>query len=278
MATTKSKDKGILGTIVTWKVPANVQYETLRLGLQKAKLDPELVRELAPYYALCRALADMRKGRVIRKLRTEDKIVHFQLTRETIGDTEATYDKEAEVSLNTKTGELTCAHRMIKQKAEELIAIHTNKRKASDVSNLMFRIYKSNDSDLIAIREQGGAYFVPDSQKEMVEKTKILFSIIGGNFRQFEVRLGAADTAESVAESMADYFRELVEDFKFSINRVAFTRGSVGENRMAQIAAMRQKLDLYRGLLRGHADHIADVIDGANKDLMRKIAESETEE
>jgi hypothetical protein len=278
MATTKSKDKGILGTIVTWKVPANVQYETLRLGLQKAKLDPELVRELAPYYALCRALADMRKGRVIRKLRTEDKIVHFQLTRETIGDTEATYDKEAEVSLNTKTGELTCAHRMIKQKAEELIAIHTNKRKASDVSNLMFRIYKSNDSDLIAIREQGGAYFVPDSQKEMVEKTKVLFSIIGGNFRQFEVRLGAADTAESVAESMADYFKELVEDFKFSINRVQFTRGSVGENRMEQIAAMRQKLDLYRGLLRGHADHIADVIDGANKDLMRKIAESETEE
>jgi hypothetical protein len=278
MATKAKNEKGILGTIVTWKVPANVQYETLRLGLQKAKLDPELVRELAPYYALCRALADMRKGRVIRKLRTEDKIVHFQLTKETVGDTEATYDKEAEVSLNTKTGELTCAHRMIKQKAEELIAIHTNKRKASDVSNLMFRIYKSNDSDLIAIREQGGAYFVPDSQKEMVEKTKILFSIIGGNFRQFEVRLGAADTAESVAESMADYFRELVEDFKFSINRVAFTRGSVGENRMAQIAAMRQKLDLYRGLLRGHADHIADVIDGANKDLMRKIAESETEE
>jgi hypothetical protein len=278
MATKAKNEKGILGTIVTWKVPANVQYETLRLGLQKAKLDPELVRELAPYYALCRALADMRKGRVIRKLRTEDKIVHFQLTKETVGDTEATYDKEAEVSLNTKTGELTCAHRMIKQKAEELIAIHTNKRKASDVSNLMFRIYKSNDSDLIAIREQGGAYFVPDSQKEMVEKTKVLFSIIGGNFRQFEVRLGAADTAESVAESMADYFKELVEDFKFSINRVQFTRGSVGENRMEQIAAMRQKLDLYRGLLRGHADHIADVIDGANKDLMRKIAESETEE
>jgi hypothetical protein len=277
MATKAKNEKGILGTIVTWKVPANVQYETLRLGLQKAKLDPELVRELAPYYALCRALADMRKGRVIRKLRTEDKIVHFQLTKETVGDTEATYDKEAEVSLNTKTGELTCAHRMIKQKAEELIAIHTNKRKASDVSNLMFRIYKSNDSDLIAIREQGGAYFVPDSQKEMVEKTKVLFSIIGGNFRQFEVRLGAADTAESVAESMADYFKELVEDFKFSINRVQFTRGSVGENRMEQIAAMRQKLDLYRGLLRGHADHIADVIDGANKDLMRKIAESETE-
>lgn len=280
MKRTKNTDDkgGILGTIITWRVPTNVKFKLLKRGLRKSGLDEGLVRDLAPYHALTRALNDMRKGRVIRKLRREGPEYVFQLTREHLDEKEATYEKEAILRLDASTGALRCKDKGIKQQAEELLEDHLNKRMASDISTLMFRIYKDHSGDLIAIREQGGAYFVPRTHRRLVEQTRTLFDTIGGRLRSFDVRLGSDDTKESVAESMSDYFKQLVQQFKDSCENIdGTTRSDVAERRMQSVADLRSKLELYRGLLSGYADQIADVISDANDDLMRKLAQGAKE-
>lgn len=273
--TTKSTSSGLLGTIVTWKVPTSVPFEKLREGLDIAGLDPDMAQTLAPYYALCRALNDMKKGRVIRKLRREDNKIFFQLTREHLDPQEATYRREAELSIDANTGVIECLKPRIKQKAEELLIKHQANRTASDVTYLLFRIYKIHSADLIAIREQGGVYFVPKEYAKLVRQTRTLLDAIGGKLRTFDIRLGSDDTAESVAESMSEYFEGLVEEFKESCESVtAETRTDVQERRWDTVAGLKQKMELYRGLLSGYADHIGDVIGEAEAELMNKLAET----
>ncbi len=263
---------GLLGTIVTWKVPTSVPFETLRKGLGEAGLDPDMAQELAPYYALCRALNDMKKGRVIRKLRREDNKIFFQLTREHLDPQEATYRREAQLSIDTNTGVIECLKPRIKQKAEDLLAEHQATRTASDVTYLLFRIYKIHEADLIAIREQGGAYFVPKDYAKLVRQTRALLDAIGGKLRTFDVRLGSDDTAESIAESMSDHFEGLVEQFKESCESITTeTRTDVQTRRWETVAGLKQKMELYRGLLSGYADHIGDVIEDAEKELIHKL-------
>lgn len=274
MATATNKKDGILGNIVTWRVPETVSFDTLKRGLVDAGLDPDLVKELAPYNALTRALNEMKKGRVIRKLRREDRKIFFQITKEFLSDVEAVYEKETDLAIDADSGVLFCDNIAIKEQAQKLINAHMQKRLASDVASLMFRIYKKYDGDLISIREQGGAYFVPDSHTGLVDQSRKLFNTIGGKLRTFEVRLGAADTAQSVAESMSEYFEGLVTQFKDSCKDVDLSRSNVSEARIGKIADLRRKLELYRGLLQGYSSHIADVIDDANQDLMRQMAKA----
>ncbi len=272
MNRTNKSTSGLLGTIVTWKVPTAVPFEKLRDGLDMAGLDPDMAQELAPYHALCRALNDMKKGRVIRKLRREDNKIFFQLTREHLDPQEATYRREAELSIDSTTGVIECLKPRIKQKAEDLLIEHRANRTASDVTYLLFRIYKTHAADLIAIREQGGAYFVPKDYAKLVRQTRTLLDAIGGKLRTFDVRLGSDDTAESVAESMSEHFEGLVEQFKESCENVTTeTRTDVQERRWGTVAELKQKMELYRGLLSGYADHIGDVIEEAEKDLIHKL-------
>lgn len=267
-----SSTSGLLGTIVTWRVPTSVPFTTLRKGLDEAGLDPDMAQELAPYYALCRALNDMKKGRVIRKLRREDNKIYFQLTREHLDPQEATYRKEAELSIDADTGVIECLKPRIKQKAEDLLAEHQATRNASDITYLLFRIYKAHAADLIAIREQGGAYFVPKEHGKVIRQTRTLLDAIGGKLRTFDVRLGSEDTAESVAGSMSEYFEGLVEQFKESCESITTeTRTDVQTRRWEVVAELKQKMELYRGLLSGYADHIGDVIGEAEKELIRKL-------
>ena len=266
---------GLLGTIVTWRVPTQVPFTTVRTALTEAGLDPDMMKELAPYYALCRALNEMKKGRVIRKLRKDDNKVFFQLTREHLDPMEATYRRETELSIDTQTGVIGCSKERIRNKARELLEEHQANRTASDITYLLFRIYKTHAADLIAIREQGGAYFVPNEYSELVRQTRVLLDGIGGKLRTFDIRLGSDDTAESVAESMSEYFEGLVEQFKETCENITAETGTVVQTRRwDEVAALKMKMELYKGLLSGYADHIGDVIGDAEKELMDKLATS----
>lgn len=267
---------GQLGTIVSWRVPQEVSYDLLQNALISAGLDPELASELAPAHALRRALREMKQGRVIRKLRREDNLLFFQFTREHLDEREIQYEKEAELSLDVHTGLVSCDVHEIRDEAVRLLKEHQAKRLTADMTRLLHRVYAAYSADLIPIREQGGAYFVPDMHADLVQQTAKFLDRIGGRMRSFAVRLGSADTAEAVAESMSDYLTQMIQEFRASCEGVDGTsRRDTKERRMGSIAEMRRKLELYRGLLAGYAEHITESINAAEEELLRKLAQGE---
>lgn len=266
-------DDGQLGWIVSWKVPAQISLEHLYQALTAAGLDLALAGDMRNEHALRRALRDMNESRVIRKLRREEGHVYFQFTHEFLGEREIHYNREAELCLNTETGVVTADVGEIATQAQLLLNEHLGKRMTSDLTRLVQRIYEAAKADLIPIREQGFAYFVPATHDELVEKSRQFLDAIGGKLRSFAVRLGSAETSASVAESMADYFLDMVHEFRETCAGLSLeSRVDVRGRRLAAIGEMRSKLECYRGLLAGLAERITGEITDAERALLEALS------
>lgn len=267
---------GQLGQIVTWRVPAQVSLADLRAALTAAGLDPDLAGDLHPQHVLSRALRDMRTGRVIAKLqRVDDDHVRFQITRQHVDAAGATYQREALVQLNIHTRAIVADDSDIERQARELVDEHAAKRLTNDVSRLIQRLYDSRRADLIAIREQGGAYFVPESHRALVDATRTLLAAIGGRLQSFAVRLGCADTAESVASALSDHLSAMVAELREQCaGLTADSRADVIARRTARIAELRRRLECYRGLLGAYTEQVGSAIDDTERSLLAAIAQS----
>lgn len=272
MSDETTTDHGQLGWIVSWKVPSEVPLSALRSALVSAGMDTDLAGDMTTQNALRRALREMNQDRVIRKLRAEGEKVYFQITHEEKTDTKIEYWREAEVCLD-EHGNVTCDVPALADEAKALLQSHLCKRLTTDLTRLLQKVFDKRQADLVPIREQGGAYFVPEHCRELVEQSRTLLTAIGGKLRSFAVRLGCGDTKASVAESLSNYLAELVGEFRESLDGVsAETRGDVLERRSGRISDLRQKLSTYRGLLSGYADVISADIDAADQQLAAAIA------
>lgn len=268
-----SEATGQLGTIVSWRVPKEVTIAELRDGLKTAGIDPAMAADMNPQNALKRALREMKEGRVIRQLRREGDLVWFQFTQEHLGKTEVTYNKEAELSLNTETGAVYCSVLELQQEATRLLEEHKGKRLTSDLTRLVQRVYDEKAADLIPIREQGGAYFVPEMHREVVDKSRTLLSEIGGSLRSFDVRLGSADTSASVAESLNEYLLSMIDDFEKSCEEVTGdSTERVINNRKGSAAEIRQRMECYQGILGAWSDSLKKRLQDSETELLKKIA------
>lgn len=267
------EQNGQLGTIVSWRVPKEVPIQALRDSLRSAGLDEALAGDMEPRNALRRALRDMKEGRVIRKLRQDGDCLYFQFTREFLDEREITYVKETELCLDEPTGAVSCEVAEIEQTASKLLAEHIAKRLTSDLTRLIQKLYEARGADLIPIRPQGGAYFVPEVHVDLVKSTKMLLDAIGGKLHPWAVRLGCGDTKESVADVMAEYLTELITEFRASCEDVnGGSRKDVQLRRQERVSELRQKLEMYRGLLGAFAEKIGGVINKAEEDLLKKLA------
>ncbi len=264
---------GQLGQIVTWRVPTQVPASTLRSALVAAGLDPELAGDLHPRHVLSRALRDMRAGRVITRLRRLDEDhVTFQITREHVDSAAATFEREAAVRLDLRTGVVTADDSAIEAQARALVAEHAAKRLTSDLSRLIQRLFDSRRADLVPLRAQGGAYFVPDAHRALVDSVRALLITIGGRLQSFSVRLGCADTAESVAQTLAEHLLTLTTELREQCAGItADTRADVVARRAARITELRRRLDCYRGLLGTLADGVSQTIDETETALLAAI-------
>lgn len=275
---TNTNNAGQLGQIVAWRVPQSVSIDRLRSALSAAGLDPDLAGDLHPQHVLARALRDMRAGRVIARLqRVDADRVRFQLTREHVGADGATYWREAVVELDLRTQAVTADDPDIEEQAHRLVAEHAAKRLTTDVSRMIQRIYDTHCAELVPIREQGGAYFVPQQHQALVDATRTLLAQIGGRLQSFAVRLGCADTAESVASALADHLTGMVTELREQCASVtADSRADVIERRMARIAELRRRLDCYRGILGAYVGTVDAAITDTEQALLAAIAQPAT--
>lgn len=271
MTEEQNTDAGQLGWIVSWKVPSEVPLSVLRDALRAAGMDTDLAGDMSTQNALRRALRDMNESRVIRKLRADGDNIYFQITHEEKTDTKIEYWREAEVCLEG-CGNVTCDVPELADEARMLLGQHLAKRLTTDLTSLLKRVFDKRKADLVPIRDQGGAYFVPEHCQELVDQSRDFLNAIGGKLRSFAVRLGCGDTKASVAESLSKYLADLVGEFRESIAGIDGGKSYLIERRAGRVAELRQKLSTYRGLLSGYADVLSADIDAADKQLAAAIA------
>jgi len=254
-----------LGTIASWISPKD-QSEVVAVwnALRNAGLDPAIMKEMSPIVAFNRAMKDMSKQRIIRRVERKKNIERFQFTREFLDSGELRYTKECDVVLDKATGAVTSENFEIQSAAQKLLNDHRSVRDSADITRMIQRIFKLSKGDLVPIRQQGGCYFVPESNTDILTKVRAVLKELKGELREWSISSASPETRATVAVDMSQYMFGLIEDLEAKCKTInEETRPDVLERRFEEIALISSKLDANHSLMENFATLIRDKLNGA---------------
>lgn len=260
------------GCIVSWRSPKSLSLSKLRAALNSNGFDKDLAKDMAPRSAFARAAKQMDDDRIIRKVQEESDEIEFQFTKEYLAQGELKYDREFSLFLHKEKGTVRCENADMQQEAQRLVDHHIETREAGDVTRLVQKIFESKGGDLIPIREQGGAYFVPPAHQQVVSATKDLLQDIGGKLTVWTLSMGSTETKAAVSEATLSHMLSEVDEFRSTIENIdTDSKPAVVQRRIDRIALLRHKLASYGPLLMGLAAEVQSAIDSAEKSLNQKV-------
>lgn len=264
-----------VGFIVSWKVPATVELETLREALSGAGLAAhDLAPDLKPAQLVARSagfIAKLTSDSSARKLARPVSHTARQITREEMSDDKLMYTREASIELAPSGHTLQCDDpELAKMLPETTKTVHAT-RTASDVTRIVQKIVEEAGSDLIPVRAQGGAYFVPSGHGIITRVAKFL-EAVGGELSTFACTLGHG-TDESVSLTISEYLIKQIEELQESIDALneKGIRSDVKNRRLSRVAELKEKIGTYASLLTTGTEKLREELERAELTLLAKL-------
>ncbi|CAN5863501.1 hypothetical protein BH11GEM2_BH11GEM2_40820 [soil metagenome] len=264
------------GYIISWKVPATVDLLALRSALVAAGLASDLAPDLKPAALVARTsgyIAKLTSTEDAKKLSRPAGHAARQLTREehAVGSTDLTYTKEASLSLASDGVTLLCDDATLALMLPTTSSEVYNSRTASDVTRIVQAVVASAGSDLIPVREQGGAYFIP-SGHAVIAQVGALLRGIGGELATFACSLGHG-TEASVSNCITDYMLKQIGELQEAVEELneKGIRADVKSRRLSRVAELRERVGAYATLVGASAVKLNTAIDVAEATLLAKL-------
>lgn len=170
----------LLGEVIAWTCAGvAVRHAALVEALTHAGLDPAVARELAPKHAFTRACKKLSDQRIIRPVAEDEQTVRFQFTAEHRDGDRFEYTLETLLTLDKRTGRVTCDRPGLALLAQEHLVQAIDARTGSDVTRVIQKLFDKH-ADLFPIRPQGGCYFIPERHAAFVDKVQSFLGRING--------------------------------------------------------------------------------------------------
>ena len=257
----------LLGEVIAWACAGvAVRHADLVAALSAAGLDEGVARELAPRHAFTRACRKLSDRRIIRPVGEDEATVRFQFTAETRTTDRIEYELETMLTLDKKTGRVTCDLLGLATLAQEELDRCVAARTGGDVTRVVQRLFDRH-ADLFPVRPQGGCYFVPHRHRPFVDRVQALLGALNGQVLRFPVPAGTAEGDRSVKRAVADGLAALVAEHRAAVAAFdADTRADTVGRAAARIRAARYKVECY-------AAYLADEKAGLDRELAEAAAE-----
>jgi hypothetical protein len=266
----------LLGEVITWSCSEQTRYSLLAAALRDAGLDEGVARELAPRHAFTRACKKLAEDRIIRQVAEDDSTITFQFTKESkVGD-EFQYALEAKLTLDKKSGKVTCDNAELAKVAQAELDDRITARTAGDVTTVIQRLFDRH-ANLFRIRDQGGCYFVPAAHAEFVGKVEALVTTLNGNLRRFPIPAGTPQGDRSVKESVAEGLAALIGEHRAAVE--AFgpdTLDRTFDRAAERIRQTKFKVEAYAAYLAEEKERLEAELAESADHLRRKIEELTT--
>jgi hypothetical protein len=269
-----------IGFIVSWHVPATVALADLRSGLRAAGLDPmELAPDLQPRSLVSRSAALIAKSHSTKDSKRLARPVDGrtrQITREETAGSALDYTREATVWYDDVT-KVLCSKEISNSTLDETSKTIDETRTASDVTRVMQRIVNDAGTDLIPVREQGGAYFIPVGSGVITQMDTVL-TAIGGSLTRFACTIGHGSEA-SVANVITDYMLKQITELKEAVDELneKGIRADVKSRRLTRVSELRERIAAYTTLVGAQKDTLVQALDAAEVVLLAKLGASDDE-
>jgi hypothetical protein len=271
-----------IGFIVSWHVPATVALADLRSGLRAAGLDPmELAPDLQPRSLVSRSAALIAKAHSTKDVKrlarpVDAKTRQITVEEHSISGDSLQYGSEARIKYDD-VQKVLISKEISNTILDEASKTVDDTRTASDVTRVMQRIVNDAGTDLIPVREQGGAYFIPVGSGVITQMDTVL-SAIGGSLTRFACTIGHGSEA-SVANVITDYMLKQIAELKAAVDELneAGIRADVKSRRLTRVSELRERIAAYTTLVGAQKDTLVQALDAAEVVLLAKLGASEDE-
>ena len=263
----------LLGEVITWACPgAAVRLADLVSALAAAGLDERVARELAPRNAFTRACKRLARARVIRPAAEDAATITFQFTAEARHGDRYEYELKTMLTLDKRTGAVTCGLPGLATLAQEELDRCTEARTGSDVTRIVQKLFERH-ADLFPIREKGGAYFVPAAHAAFVGRVEGFLGRVNGRVARFPVPAGTAEGDRSVQGAVAAGLSALIDDYRRAVAGFdADTREGTLARAAERIRAAKFKVECYAEYLAGEKGRLEREVAAAGRELRAKVA------
>jgi hypothetical protein len=263
-----------VGFIISWRVPTTVALDDLHASLVKAGLSLDLAPALKPAQLVARTagyLAKFTSEKNVRKLARPVSYTARQITREEVDADQLTYSREAGLSIDEHTQEVVCDDPTLAAQLPQTTTTVRETRTASDLTRIVQKVIEDAGSDLIPVRHQGGAYFIP-SGHGVVWQVSVLLEGVGGELSKFACTLGHGSD-ESIANTITDYLLKQIAELQESVEELNETgiRADVKSRRLTRVADLRDRIHAYASLIQAHGSKLDAALDKAEASLLAKL-------
>lgn len=268
----------LLGEIVTWDMASSTcEYQKVIDSLNAAGLPTEVAKELQANTAFSRACKDLKKDRVIDKIKKrKGGVVTFQFTHKKVENDRLEHSYEAQMELDTDSGDLSCAEKPeLAEEARKLFAFAMQTRNASDITRMVQKLFEQN-ADLYPINPRKGvAYFVPDQHSVFTEKVEKFLTSLGGRLSRFPVPKGTAAGNASVRDAVQAGLSVLLDELQSAVEGFGEdTRQTTMENAQKKWDVINHKINVYAEYLESEQQGLQDRLKQAREQLVKKISEA----
>jgi hypothetical protein len=262
----------LLGEVISWTCSGvAVTHPTLLAALRDAGLDENVARELAAKHAFTRACKKLCDRRIIRQVAEDESCVKFQFTQESRDGDRYEYALETMLTLDKKTGTVTCDLPGLATLAQEELDRATDARTGSDVTRVIQKLFDRH-ADLFPIRPQGGCYFVPDRHGAFVDKVQAMLGRLNGQILRFPVPAGTAEGDRSVKDAVAAGLAALIDDHRKAVAQFGEdTREDTLKRAADKIRATQFKVQAYAEYLLDEKGKLDREVAAARDELRRKV-------
>ena len=262
----------MLGEVISWTCAGvAVTHPALVAALRDAGLDEKVARELAPKHAFTRACKKLSDRRIIRQVAEDETSVKFQFTHESRDGDTYEYALETMLTLDKRTGTVTCDLPGLATLAQEHLDHALDARTGGDVTRVIQKLFDRH-ADLFPVRPQGGCYFVPARHAGFVEKVQGMLGRINGQILRFPVPAGTPDGDRSVKDAVAAGLAGLIDEHRKAV--AAFgddTREDTLTRAAEKIRQNRLKVEAYAELLADEKGRLDRAVAAARDELRLKV-------
>jgi hypothetical protein len=262
----------LLGEVISWTCAGvTVTHAALMAALKDAGLDANVARELAPRHAFTRACKKLSDQRIIRQIGEDESAVRFQFTHESRAGDKFEYLLETMLTLDKKTGTVSCDLPGLATLAQEHLDRAIETRTGSDVTRVIQKLFERH-ADLFAIRPQGGCYFVPQRHAAFVDKVQHFLGRINGQLLRFPIQSGTAEGDRSVKEAVAAGLATLIAEHRLAIESFGEdTRDDTLTRAAERIRRTQFKIQAYAEYLNEEKSRLDRELATARQELRAKV-------
>jgi hypothetical protein len=262
----------LLGEVISWTCSGvSVTHAALVAALADAGLDEGVARELAPKHAFTRACRRLSDRRIIRQVAEDESCVKFQFTQESRDGDRYEYELETMLTLDKKTGTVTCELPGLATVAQEELDRCIEARSGADVTKVIQRLFERH-ADLFPVRPQGGVYFTPIRHAAFVDRVQAMLGRLNGQILRFPVPAGTAEGDRSVKDAVAAGLAALIDEHRRAVAQFGEdTRGDTLQRAAEKIRAAQFKVSAYAEYLLGEKEKLDRALAAARDELRQKV-------